>query len=97
LQLLLLEPVLVQGGEVKLHAMGTELVEVPVPLPGPVHKLDAEFESGLRAPHELELVEPHDTVERFDGGNRGFAHAHGADFVRFDQRDRASPIQGIGQ
>ena len=45
-----------QGCKIKLHAVRTKLVKVAVALFGPVDKLNAKFEGGLRAAHEFKLV-----------------------------------------
>src|SRR4029077_8873990 len=81
------EPQVMEIAEPGALAQDTKGMNVTVAEPRPVFERDAELDRTARHAEELALVEIENLVEGTDGGERGFAHTHGADLFRFDQRD----------
>src|SRR5579863_819067 len=52
---------------------------------GPIPELDAQFEGGFGLADEVVLVDPQSAYEFHDRGDRGLAHADGADLLGLDQ------------
>ena len=64
-------------------------MEIAVAQPAPVDEFDAELERALGFANEFALVEAERLVEGADRRDRRLADADGADFLGFDQGDRA--------
>ncbi len=81
---------MVEGQQTVVVADAPEAVDVAIAEPAPVDKFDAEFEGSLGLLDELDLVDFENLIEQLEVRNRGFADAHDADLIRFNQADRMS-------
>src|SRR3984893_11414910 len=72
-------------------------MDVAIAYPAPIDELDAEFERPLRLLDEFNFVDFQDLIEQLEVRHRGFAHAHGADLLGFDQAYRMTGAQHLRQ
>src|SRR5258706_90073 len=78
-------------------ADGAEAVNVAVSDTRPVDELDAQLEGALSLPDEIGLVDLEHLVEQLQMRHGGFAHAHCADLLGFDQLYRTVLAQELGK
>ncbi len=72
-----------------------EAVDVAVALLPPIDELDAEFEGGLGALHELDFVELDQLIVFLDRRNGRFTDADDADRFAFNQLDVVEPLEQL--
>ena len=97
LALAALQPEVLEARGPVVLAREPEGVDVVLPHVAPVLEADAELEGGLRGGHELLFVDVEQLVEGQQRGDRGLAHAHGADLVGLDQADVQRLAQRLAQ
>ena len=78
-------------------AESSEGVDVAIPQPAPILKLNAEFESCARGGHEFRFVDTEPLIEAPDVGERRFTDADDSDRFRFDKVHGAAAREQLHQ
>ena len=80
-------PIGVERNPFHVDTIFAERVEIGVPFPAPVDKLDTQLETAFGTAHEIIFADAEHPVEDVDLGDGRFANAHGSDGVGFNQCD----------